>query len=312
MNSIKDNLNFVITQNCVFGTSKHSDKNNNANRDHTKIYSLEDSRGLRDTVKNLCNYLKETHPEITKAKQLNKDIIQEWIDFRSKNWSNRTKECHKSHMEKINRLVCKEFKSCKNLDFTTGLNYNIVSHKKEDKHRDIEMSRDDLELLKESFRHSRSEAGLGLLLSETLGLRALEVVNFKTSYIDLENKKIILPASIESGTKGARGREIIIQDRYYNFFEHLINLKGYNHERLINIDEDSYNRTIRRHLEKLDLSEKYENTTNHSIRKLWAHELYNSYIEKGYPDSLDTFNLVSSQLGHGENRSDLYKVYICK
>ena len=310
MNSLKDNLNYCISQNTCFGTSKKNDKNNNLNTNHEKIYSLEDAKGLRDTAKNLSNYLEKFHPEITKVKDLNKELVQEWIDYRSKNWSNRTKQTHKSHIEKINRLVNKTFKSCKKLDFSKDLNYNIVEHKKEHKVRDVAMTREDLNLLKKSFEDSRSQVALALEISSALGLRAREVVNFKSSYIDIENKIVDLPR--EAGlTKGARARTIVIQDKYINLFELI--LKYYpSDNKIFSISEDSYNKTLRRHLKELGLDEKYKDTTNHAIRKLWATELYKDYISKGYPDDITTFDYVSSQLGHGINRQDLYKTYILK
>lgn len=311
MNSLKDNLNYAITQHCAFGTSKHADKQQGSNSNHIKIYSLEDARGLRDTAKNFANFMKEHYPEITKIKQVEERHVQHWIDTRSVNWSNNTKQCHQSHMEKINRLVKDTYKSCKK-DFTKNLDYHIVKHEKDDKVRDIDMSREDFDRLKASFENSRSQASLGIRLAESLGLRALEVVSFRTSYIDLENNVVHLPASSESGTKGARARDIEIQDKYRDLFEFIVNTVGVHDRKLFTINEDSYNTTIRRHLKNLDLSEKYKDTTNHAIRKMWAKELYNTYLEKGYPDSLDTFNYVSVQLGHGENRDDLYRTYIVK
>lgn len=310
MNSLKDNLNYCISQNTCFGTSKKNDKKNGLNKNHDKIYSLEDCRGLRDTVKNLCNFLEMTHPEIKQAKQLTNELVQEWINYREDKWSNRTKKTHKSHIEKVNRLVNKTFKSCKKLDFTKGLDFKIVEHKKEIKKRDVIMERKDLELLKKSFEDSTSEARLALQISEALGLRALEVVNFRSCYIDLENKLVVLPKGTEAGTKGGRGRTIIIQDKYLNLFVLINKYYGHTNNRIFSFNEDGYNQALRRHLKDLGLDEKYKDTTNHAIRKLWATELYNSYLERGWKDDITTFDLVSSQLGHGINRHDLYKTYI--
>jgi integrase len=310
MNSLRDNLQYCISQNIAFGTSKKNDKDNNLNKDHTKIYSLEDCKGLRDTVKNLCNYLEKTHPEVTKVKQLTSQLIQEWIDYRNLKWSNRTKETHESHLKKINKLVNKTFKSCKKLDFCKDLDFHKVEHKKESKKRDIVMERKDLDLLKQSFEGSKSEALVGLQLAESLGLRALEIVNFRASYIDIENKRVILPRGAESGTKGGRGRTIEIQDKYMPLFQLIYKVYGDKDIKLMSITEDSYNQAIRRKMKELGLNEKYKDTTNHSIRKLWATELYRGLLDKGYPDCIKTFDIVSQQLGHGENRHDLYKVYI--
>lgn len=309
MKTIKQQLNYVITESCEFGRSKKNDKNNGLNKNHDKIYSIEDAKGLRDTAKNFSNWLEQYHPEITKIKQLNKDIVQEWIDNRSVNWSNRTKKTHCSHMEKINRLVNKNLESCRKLDFTKELDYHIVEHKQETKIRDVEMSREDLDKLLKSFSDSRSQAYHMLVLSSCLGLRALEVASFRIDYIDLDNSLVHLPSGSDSGTKGGRARDIIIQDRYFPILEYFTT---HYCGKCFTINEDSYNKTIRRHLKDLELDEKYKNTTNHAIRKLWAHELYNSYVSSGMPDSIKTFDLVSSQLGHGTNREDLYKTYILK
>jgi len=303
MNSLIDNFNFAITINCKIGAQKHSLKK--TDKEHINIYSIEDAKGLRDTAKNFCNYMKQVHPELTQIKKVKACHIQEWINNRADKWSNKTMQCHLSHIQKLERLCKSTFKSCHN-DFS-NVKMPVRNYQKRDRIK--AMDKEDIEDLRRYLQSSKSNCRLTLEIETRLGLRALELSLFRSDYIDIENKQVILPASNESGVKGKRGRIITIDDKDIYFFNEIKRIIPSG--RLISISEDSLNKGFRRALKDLGINDKYKNTTIHSIRKTWATERYNALKDKGYPDSIDTFNkYISPQLGHGVGRNDLYKVYI--
>ncbi|MDF2700559.1 MAG: phage integrase family protein [Haloplasmataceae bacterium] len=304
MNSLIDNFNYAITQNTKFGAQKHSIKK--TDKDHTNIYSLEDAKGLRDTAKNFCNYMKENHSEITQIKKIKKEHIQEWIDKRSVNWSNKTMECHLSHIQKLERVCKNTYQSCYR-DFS---NVTMPYREKQNKVRDVAMDKEDIQKLRDHFSNRTTECKLALEIECRLGLRSLELSLFRGEYIDINNKCVNLPADNLSGTKGKRGRTISINEKDIYFFSELQRIVP--NGRILTISEDALNKGFRRALKDLDIANKYPKTTIHAMRKAWATERYNNLLELGHDDSIKTFDIISKELGHGENRHDLYKTYIVK
>ncbi len=302
MNSLKDNFNYAITNNCKMGAQKHSIKK--TDKQHINIYSLEDAKGLRDTAKNFYIYMEKMHPEVTRIKKIKKEHVQEWINVRSKNWSNKTMECHLSHLQKLERICKNTYQSC-HYDFS---NVTMPYREKQNKIRDVAMDKQDIEKLRNYFSNRTSECRLALEVEIRLGLRSLELSLFRCEYVDIANKCINLPCSNESGTKGKRGRTISIDDKDLYFFTELKRIVPSG--RVLNITEDALNKGFRRALKDLEIDDKYKNTTIHAMRKTWATDRYNDLLERGYEDNITTFNIVSKQLGHNENRFDLYKTYI--
>ena len=77
----------------------------------------------------------------------------------------------------------------------------------------------------------------------------------------------------------------------------------------IPVKEDSINKAIQREMEKLELKDKYEDTSIHAIRKLYAQEQFDRYREQGM-EIQEALGQVSVDLGHSENRIELMKEYV--
>ena len=155
--------------------------------------------------------------------------------------------------------------------------------------RNVAFSRDDLNRLKESMKNSRSFAKEAIEITSRCGLRIDEVAHLKKEDININNKEIL--------------------EKYPS--------NGY----FTKSDAKSISKSIRRYMDKTQdkdgvlLSKKYEKTTDHAIRKLYAtermKELRGDEPLTNSKEEMKKWNVVSKELGHGEGRKNLYNTY-CK
>jgi integrase len=147
----------------------------------------------------------------------------------------------------------------------------------------------------------------GLILSREFGLRAAEIAKLKTS-------DITMPSDGKAGeirivdSKGKRSRILPIQPSQAATVEKaLANASG---GRVVDCQTGSLQKAFRRELERSGLAESYPNGSYHMTRKLFATERYQALRSSGcsVKQALDR---VSRDLGHGANREQLMKEYIC-
>lgn len=183
--------------------------------------------------------------------------------------------------------------------------------------RNVAFSKDDLNRLKESMKNSRSFAKEAVEITARCGLRIDEVAHLKREDINLSEKTIFVD---REGAKNGKARVVPIRDKDMNYFKELLEKypeRGY----FTKTDAKSISKSIRRYMDKtqdkngLLLSKKYEKTTDHAIRKLYAtermKELRGNEPLSNNKEEMKKWNIVSKELGHGEGRKNLYNTY-CK
>ncbi|MBM6859402.1 tyrosine-type recombinase/integrase, partial [Clostridium saudiense] len=144
---------------------------------------------------------------------------------------------------------------------------------------------------------------IAIQLTARAGLRVSECTKLQGRDINLTKGTI----HVEDG-KGGRDRDVQMRPEDKQFWTDL--KAQYNdYERLCPIKEDSINKAISREMEKLQLKDKYEDTSIHAIRKMYAQDEYDRYREQGM-EIQEALGAVSVQLGHGENRIELMKEYV--
>ena len=176
---------------------------------------------------------------------------------------------------------------------------------------------DDLNRLKESMKNSRSFAKEAVEITARCGLRIDEVAHLKREDINLSEKTIFV---YREGAKNGKARVVPIRDKDMNYFKELLEKypeRGY----FTKTDAKSISKSIRRYMDKTQdregvlLSKKYEKTTDHAIRKLYAtermKELRGNEPLSNNKEEMKNWNIVSKELGHGEGRKNLYNTY-CK
>lgn len=182
--------------------------------------------------------------------------------------------------------------------------------------RDKAMSDKDFLRLRESFEGSRSFAKDAIEITYRSGLRVNEVAHLKREDIDLQKKTIYVS---REGAKNGRARVVPIQDKDLKYYKELLDRSPQNGY-LTNITGDSINKAIRRAMNAtrddrgVSLGDKYKQT-EHAIRKLYATNRMREErgIEplKDRKEEMKCWDKVSKELGHGEGRINLYRVY-CK
>lgn len=299
--NLRQQFNYLITSNCRFGADKRALKNNSPQQTSI-VFSIKHAECLRGTVSNLCNFMKEKHPEIKKVNQITSKHIEEWYKIRAERWSIQTLEMHASNLRKLELLSKKMYSSCKN-DFSKAKFPDKVN-RNPDRVRDIQMSEEDFRRIEKVLNNSKSKAKIAIQITYRAGLRINEVCHLKAERINLEKGVI----EIREGAKGGRDRDVPIQLQDLKYFENLKKTvgKGY----VCPIKPNSANMAVRKAMIQAGISNKYLSTTTHSIRKLYAQNRYDDLRNQGYEQGIKTFDIVSKMLGHNENRTDLFKVYV--
>lgn len=283
------------------GRDKHSDKQNHE-RGSSKIYSYADRKGLIDTASGFANWIKENHSEIKNVNQIKQEHVQSFLNEKSKDCTNDTLKTYMSRFKKLDRVFDDYYKSYdKQLD--RGL--VLPSGVNETKLRNVAMTREDYNKLRDFSKTMRSEAAQNAIeVAGRVGLRVCECAKLKGSDYDEKNHTLYVAHS-----KGGKERVIEVtkeEDREY--FKQL--KEAYGDARVCPVQSKSLNDRINDWMKKCDLEEYIEHDTNvHAMRKMVAQEMYDEYKEQGL-SGMDAFDPVSVYLGHGEGRYDLFKSYI--
>lgn len=301
--SLKSQLNHAISG-AYKQASKRGDRAN-PEIDHTKnLYSVRRTEDLRGLADSFAKFMKENHPEIKWAKDITRVHVQEYIKDRENQWSERTALEKISQFKKLEVIVNDRF-NCR-AEFSRDLE---VSPKKVST-RDRAMEKADFDKVREEAQRSQSPARDGLELGYRFGLRACEVVGLQGKEIDLERGVLHL-----TDTKGGKHRDVPIRERDREFARDLKERAG--DGLCVPLKQDSYQRQLRRYMDRAGVGDKYPNTTEHAIRKLYVRERMEELRgpEKADPRTDDrerkAWETVQQEIGHGEKfRSALYNTYV--
>lgn len=305
MASIKGQVFHVIDSNFNPGQEKRNDKFDD-NMDKAKIYSFSERNNLRQTAMELADYCKASY-DVKQLKHISFGMVRRFMKEKAKTCNQTTLNNISSRLNKLEKLVNQTYKSA-------DVNWSYVQVKSligEEKLRDIPMDRKDFNKLISYAKDNNltSKAVIGVELAGAFGLRVSEVCKLQVRDIDLSNMTLHIHES-----KGGLSRDLKINEEQKILVEKAISNKGFL-DRIVPIKEDSVNKWIRETLPKVKgiEADKYikAKTGIHSIRKMWATERYHELMAKGLDDK-EASNVVSIELGHGENRWDVIKNYIYK
>lgn len=287
----------AINNNFKENMDKHSIKANNQ-MDNTRIFSYADRKNLIDVASNFSNFMKSNYSEVKQVKDVKTEHIQSFLNEKSNTCSTATLNQYQSKFNKLENVVNNTY----NIDvnyrgFITPLTVENT------KIRDSSMSREDFNKLQQSFSNSSSSAKPAIELTSKCGLRVSECTKLQSRDIDL-NKGVI---RVIDG-KGGRDREVKIREEDKQYFADL-KAQYSDYERICPVKPDSINKAIQRKMERLDMKDKYQDTSIHCIRKMYAQEQYDRYREEGY-EIKESLGKVSLDIGHSENRLELMKSYV--
>lgn len=269
---------------------KHSLKSQG--KDNSKIYSYSDRKNLIDLSSNFANWLKINYPEIKQLYEINLSHIQEFLSSKTSDCSQKTLEQYQSRFRKLEVLA--------NSTYNINVNYhNVVtplsSRNGGSKIRNAMLSTDNYnKLLKTTNANFRK----ALTLSFHFGLRAAECAKLRYEDISENGIKII-------DSKGKRNRFIPVENKQQKkIIEDFLNKKG----RVVSVQVGSLQQAFNREKKKQGVF--ITNGDFHTARKAFATNKFQEYRKQGQSVQ-QALNNVSHRLGHGNNRNDLMKQYIC-
>lgn len=280
------------------GRSKRADKLNSEDGRKNNVYSYNHRKDLIQFASQFAEYCKGQG--VRMAYEINASHVRTFLEHKSKTCADSTLKTYYQHIGKLNKLVCKEYKTIQtnwrqDVQIPQGVNHT--------KQRDVKVSRESMDKVLDNL-DLKYATHRGIILAESLGLRASEVSKIKGTFIDIEKRTVTVQG------KGGRFREIPIPESRVEILSHL--KEAFPESRICSAKPDSVNTTLKRQLAYADCHDLDDSKSGiHAVRKLWATEMYEEKIECGMSEK-DAWGDISESLGHGRERPDLYKVYIVK
>ena len=300
VNAIARNLKYqfltAINQHFKEGMDKHAVKHA-GEMDGTRIFSYADRSNLVDLAAGFSEYMKQAHPAIKEVRHITTDHVQGFLASKSSTVTQATLSQYGSRFAKLERLVNDSYKSCK-VDF-----HSVVvpaSSKGNGKVRGQMLAANDYQTLLSNTTNTNLHNAL--VLSYCAGLRAAECSKLQAKDWDAASGTLTVVDS-----KGKRSRAVKVPQQHIPAVNAVMNSSQ---GRICNCQTESLQKAFRRQLATSGLADTYKNGAFHTARKAYATNLYKECRTRGMSvqSSLST---VSRSLGHGANRNDLMKQYIC-
>ena len=275
---------------------KHSMKHA-AEMDGTRIFSYADRSNLVDLASCFSEYMKQAYPKIREIRQISPDHVQGFLADKSSIVTQATLDKYSSRFNKLERLENDSYKSC-NVDF-----HSVVvpaSSKCSGKVRTQMLAPSDYQTLLNSTTNTTLKNAL--VLSYCCGLRASECSKLKAS--DWNAASGVLNV-VDSKGKHSRLVKVPLQ--------HIPTVSGIMSSaqgRVCDCQTESLQKAFRRQLSTCGLADTYKVGSLHLARKAYATQLFKDCRQQGMSVQ-SSLSVVSKSLGHGANRNDLMKQYIC-
>lgn len=283
-----------------YGVSKHSDKR--SGQKAGKIYSYSTYNNRQDVAKEFANFMKENHPEIRRASDLNERHSTEFIAKKSSEVNTNTLNYLRSELKGIAESINHTYKSC-----DISLNTPVLAGNSNKNVKTVSMLKEDYTKLVNSYNTQFDTGAVGAQVIYASGLRSHEVCKLKGTDIKIADGKAVV--HVESG-KGGRSRDVIVRDpERVSILETISN--HFKESQVCDIKSSSLESNISRHLKQIDTSQDYKYNICHSIRKEYAQDSYDQLKEEGKSVS-EAWGTVCENLGHSEDRQALFNTYISK
>ena len=223
--------------------------------------------------------------------------ITEFLSLKADTCSQTTLEHYNTLFKKLSLVVNSTYHI--NTDYTKEVVVPLSSKNGGNKIRSQMLETNDYNTLLKTNNRNLKKA---LLLSQEFGLRASEISKLKVADITDDAIHII-------DSKGKRSRTIPIQTVAQK--QSLLAVYSLiNNDRVCPIQHESLQQAFRRELKRNSLDNKYQNGCFHLCRKAYATKQYKECRSNGLTIK-ESMSRVSQLLGHGKERFNLMREYIC-
>lgn len=281
--------------------SKHALKHD-LNYEGSRIFSFRTRENLRDTASDFSKFIKQNFPEVKYIRDVKEEHVNAFLESKKDTCSEKTLQQYQTRLEKIGKCCADNF------GVKTNFHGKVpVKTGQNDKVRTIAMERGDFEKVLATGK--KCESLTAIKVCGAFGLRVSEVLHIKPK--DIKRDTLFIERS-----KGGRDRTLEIRTQEQR--DSLKELKQFakendvaRNENILNVKSNSVNKFLGTILKKLDITKYNDHKTGvHSIRKMYATERYFDLRTKENLNHKTAWNIVSSELGHGKNREDLFKIYV--
>lgn len=283
-----------------FGTSKHSDKI--SGQKAGKIYSYSSYNNRQDVAKEFCSWMKEYHPEVKMASDLNERHATEFLAKKSGEVSTNTLTNIRSQLTGIAGAINHTYKTAE-----VSLDTPVMSGTVDKNVKTVSMVKNDYVKLVDSYKDVYSTGAVGAKVIYSSGLRASEVCTLKGTDITVRDNTAVI--HVANG-KGGRMRDVVVTDKervdtLKNISEH------FGESRVCDIKPQSLEINISRHLNSIETDQEYKYNSCHSLRKEYAQDMYDQHKSEGCSPS-EAWGKTCESLGHSADRQALFNTYISK
>jgi hypothetical protein len=281
-----------------------------------KVFSMAYETDLRDTIKNVCQYLKDS-TEIRYVKDIQKSDLQNYLREKTLTCNYETCSKIKSHLVKIEKICQSRYGKC--IDWQSDKTTVPVNPDRPVNVKNYVATTADYAKIKTAMQTGRSEAWKSVVLSRYAGCRVRETAYIKIGRYTPDGGRwgygTVTLQGKEDGTKGGRWRtyDIISKEAQRELSEIFSGRSG--GEYVIQqksgepLDPKSITRAMERACKKTDVDlPKYNK--NHAFRKLFAQECYDLIRSTGATKKDSLNYAASNQLGHGIGRGDSATTYV--
>ena len=266
--------------------------------DGTRIFSYSDRSNLVDLASGFAEYMKQTHPQVKEVRHITTDHVQAFMSAKCDTASQATLSQYASRFGKLERLVNDTYKSCK-VDFHSIV-VPVSNVNGGGKVRSQMLAASDYHTLLNSTTNTNLYNAL--TLSYCCGLRAAECSKLQAKDWNPKTGTISIVDS-----KGKRSREVKVRAQHLNAVRAVMtSTEG----RICNCQTESLQKAFRRQLTACGLADCYKVGAYHMTRRAYATNMYRELRSQGVSVQ-GSLSAVSQSLGHGANRNDLMKEYIC-
>lgn len=300
--NIKYQFLYAINENFKENQDKHSLKKQHLVGQET-IFSYSSRTDLINLSSNFANWLKETHPEIKKVKDISASNIAEFLSHKVDNCSQKTLEHYSSLFRKLSLIVNSTYHLT--TDYTKDLVIPLSNKNGGGKIRTLMLETNDYNILLNTTNNNLKKA---LLLSQQFGLRSSEIGKLFAN--DIRTNTITHSSTIHIiDSKGKRNRIIPVETPEQKHALAIVQSLLKNN-RVCPVQHESLEQAFRRELKRYNLDTKYKNGCFHLCRKAFATSQYQQARSSGLSVK-ESMSHVSVLLGHGKERFDLMREYIC-
>ena len=302
MRSLSNQLSYAVSKNKAIGQSKYSASK--ADRHDGRSYSYASHNQKVDVAKNFGRWMRENHPEITRAIDITAEHANEYLKEKADSCRPATLQTYAADLRSIARCINNTYGSTAidhpRIDIVVPSTDRLPS-------RTVAMTSRDMDRIQQHLRPD-SNADRALKLERATGARVEGLTHVRQMDIKIyseEKASVFIHAE-----KGGRDRTVDVYGKEH--VENLIHLRGLQPEperQIISISKDSINRAFNRIMHQIGIKSKYELTSVHAMRKEWAQRTYDRY--RADHTKLDSIIYTNQQLGHGGDRDvDLLSRYV--